>query len=82
MSQHELQVLQFLCQRGVAEPNPSHITEISSSTGIRNNDEVRRALYILEGKTLVQPEPAGDLTSNVWKVTTLGARAVDLLNEN
>lgn len=55
------------------------ISEIALETGIRDVDEVQRALYLLEGKNLVQPEPPGDLTSSFWCLTDNGMRAVTTL---
>lgn len=55
------------------------VNEISQNTGIRDNDEVLRALYTLEGKQLVQPDPAWDFTSNRWKITDVGVKAVEVL---
>ena len=57
------------------------INEISARTGIRDNDEVLRALYTLEGKQLVSPFPKGDFTSSKWKITGVGERAIELLEE-
>lgn len=62
--------------------NPSaEITEIVSGTGIRDSDEVLRALYTLEGKSLVSPFPEGDFTSNQWKITNFGLKALRLANQ-
>ena len=47
-------------------------------TGIKDNDEVLRALYTLEGRSLVSPEPPGSFTSNVWKITEIGIKAFTL----
>jgi len=81
ISHNEVRVLQHLqvraCEAGTV--SPSHIAEISSLSGIKNNEEVQRALYILEGKSLVEPEPAGDLTSNHWKITSMGIKAYEIL---
>jgi hypothetical protein len=60
------------------ERRTTEITEISSTTGIRDNDEVLRALYTLEGKNLVEPEPRGDFTSNRWQITDVGLRALQI----
>jgi len=82
ISQNEVKVLQLLKVKFSegGELSPSHISEISSASGIKNNEEVQRALYILEGKSLVEPEPAGDLTSNHWKITNMGIKAYDFLS--
>jgi hypothetical protein len=60
----------------------TEVAEISTNTGIRDNDEVLRALYTLEGKNLVSPEPAGDFTSNQWQITPTGLKALRLTPSN
>lgn len=80
ISHLELDVLRCLCSRkGGKDVSPADISEISFTTGIKDNDEVLRALYTLEGKNLVEPEPRGDFTSNVWQITSIGIRALGLL---
>lgn len=81
MSSNEIAVLKSLFQRKLMEQEPlSEISDIANVTGIRSNEEVQRALYILEGKSLVTPEPAGDLTSSQWQITDVGRRAVDVID--
>ena len=81
----ELSVLNYLStSRVIPKGTPAvdsalMVNEISQNTGIRDNDEVLRALYTLEGKQLVQPDPAWDFTSNRWKITDVGVRAVQVL---
>jgi hypothetical protein len=78
-SQVEFSVLEYLRDRKAQVPSTSEVTEISSNTGIKNNDEVLRALYTLEGKSLVSPEPRGDFTSNIWQITDIGIRALHVI---
>ncbi|MCB0346541.1 MAG: hypothetical protein KDD66_15590 [Bdellovibrionales bacterium] len=81
MSSNEIAVLKSLFYRKKLEQEPlSEISDIANVTGIRSNEEVQRALYILEGKSLVTPEPAGDLTSSQWQITDVGQRAVDVID--
>ena len=76
-SPRELGVLKCLHDlTGLTGSNPIEITEIGFACHIRDNDEVLRALYTLEGKSLVEPDPAGDLTSSRWRITPTGMRAV------
>jgi len=76
----EINVLQLLCQRsGREEQQISEISEIAVATGIKNNEEVQRALYVLEGRSLVAPEPMGDLTSKHWRITDTGQKALQLI---
>jgi len=80
-SKQELRVLTLLNERSriIQETSTSEISEIANLTGIKSNEEVQRALFILEGKALVRPDPAGDLTSNFWKITTGGVKALQLM---
>src|SRR5262249_15943183 len=55
------------------------VSDIASGTGIRDREEALRALYTLEGKNLVQPEPAGDFTSHHWIITDTGVKALNVL---
>ena len=59
---------------GIAE-----VSELSQDTGIRDNDEILRALYTLEGKRMVSPEPDGDFTSNQWQITDTGRKALQFV---
>lgn len=85
ISRSELAVLRCLHEK--QDPNAplataveaSEIGQISMSTGIRDSNEVLRALYTLEGKSLVRPEPAGDFTSTQWTITDVGSRALNVL---
>ena len=74
ISSNELAVLGCL---GVVNTS-AEINEIVSNTGIRDSDEVLRALYTLEGKSLVCPFPEGDFTSNQWQITIFGLKALRL----
>ena len=73
ISNRELEVLSSL-----NNDNAIEINEIVSNSTIKDSDEVLRALYTLEGKSLVAPFPEGDLTSNQWKITNNGAKALRL----
>ncbi len=81
ISTSEFAVLQTLQQRSTTtDEATSEVGDIASAIGIRDNDEVWRALYSLEGKNLVKPYPAGDFTSHHWAITDVGVKAVELLN--
>lgn len=83
MSSNEIAVLKSLFYRKKVDQEPlSEISDIAHVTGIRNNEEVQRALYILEGRSLVAPEPAGDLTSSQWQITEVGQRAIDVMESS
>ena len=83
-STKEITILRFLSEKLAPvkerEGLPlTEISEISVETGIRDKDEVLRALYTLEGKSLVEPHPMGDFTSNQWKITDIGVRALSIV---
>lgn len=81
MSENEMSVLRSLrmiTSVAVGE-RTSEISELVAHTGIKSSDEVLRALYTLEGKHLVTPEPEGDFTSNLWRITERGVQALDLM---
>lgn len=84
ISDLELRVLRSFSSRIVplSGLEVAEISEISYAVGIRDNDEVLRALYTLEGKSLVSPDPEGDFTSSNWKITELGKRALSLLENH
>lgn len=79
---NELAVLKCLYAKSSSprEPLTTEINEISYGTGIRDNDDVLRALYTLEGRNLVAPHPEGDFTSNLWKITAVGKRAFQIMH--
>lgn len=79
-SEREIGVLHCLRKSSGAEPDATvEVTEIGLAIGLRDNDEVLRALYTLEGKHLVAPQPAGDLTSSRWRITPIGLKAIQVL---
>ena len=79
ISTSEMAILRYLGGTIITrDRRTTDISEISVTTGIRDNDEVLRALYTLEGKCLVEPEPKGDFTSNRWQITDVGIRALQV----
>lgn len=75
---HQINVLRALSnQRSVAsEPRALQIDEISELSGVRDEKEIQRYLFILEGQKLVSPQPEGDFTSKMWVITRDGQRVV------
>lgn len=55
------------------------INEIAELSGIKDERETQRYLYILEGHKLVTPLPPGDLTSKNWQITGAGLKTVEQL---
>lgn len=52
------------------------ITTIAQLSGLKDEKETQRYLYILEGHKLVAPHPLGDFTSKFWSITKDGVQAV------
>ena len=83
----EMAILCFLgnnshAVQAVEEAKTIEVSQISSTIGIKDKDEIVRALYTLEGKSLAQPYPQGDFTSNQWHITEVGVQAIQLLKES
>lgn len=57
-----------------------HIEEIAERSGLEDEKEVLRYLYILEGQKLVTPLPVGDFTSKTWQITREGLRALKMID--
>lgn len=58
------------------------INEIAELSGIKDERETQRYLYILEGHKLVTPLPPGDLTSKNWQITSVGLKTVQQLDQS
>ncbi len=56
------------------------IEEINTNSGLNDEKETQRYLFILEGQKLVSPYPEGDFTSKVWYITKRGLEAVKLVS--
>ncbi len=77
---HQISVLKTLTHEGAA-PSPKELSEISERSGLKDEKEVLRYLYILEGQKLVSPQPEGDFTSKIWAITKDGVRALGLVSQ-
>ncbi|MEY4700161.1 MAG: hypothetical protein RL326_348 [Pseudomonadota bacterium] len=60
----------------VAEPRRLDINEIAERSGLRDEKETQRFLFILEGQKLVTPFPEGDFTSKIWQITNQGVQTL------
>jgi len=63
------------------EPDTKHpkmlqINEIAELSGLTDEREIQRYLFILEGQKLVTPYPVGDFTSKTWHITIHGLKAI------
>lgn len=59
-----------------SEPRRLDINEIAERSGLRDEKETQRFLFILEGQKLVTPFPEGDFTSKIWQITTQGVQTL------
>ena len=75
---HQINILKALSvQRNTSsEPRAVQIEEISELSGVCDDKEIQRYLFILEGQKLVSPQPEGDFTSKMWIITRDGLRVV------
>lgn len=83
-SKLEVDVLRCLVEKK-RRPNSTDLTELSeiiAATNLRDQDEILRALYTLEGKGLVSPDPVGDFTSTKWKATDNGAGTMVVIEQS
>lgn len=80
----QITVLKYMSKEGTAATNPRQfqIAELAELTGLRDEKEVQRSLYILEGHKLVTPCPEGDFTSKTWQITSNGIAALKNLDES
>ena len=51
-------------------------------SGIRDEKETQRFLFILEGQKLVSPFPEGDFTSKIWQITSHGVQTLRQISTN
>jgi len=75
ISEDEASVLKYMVAKNTKTVTVSDITVATKLDA----DTVLRALYTLEGKNIVSPEPEGDFTSKDWKVTVIGKKAMAYL---
>lgn len=79
MYRNQIAVLRSLYSREPAslrEPRVLQIEEIAQRSGLKDERETQRYLFILEGQKLVTPHPSGDFTSKNWQITDNGISAL------
>lgn len=81
---HQITVLRAMAKREAASSDltPLQIGEITQMSGLNDEKEVQRYLFILEGQKLVTPHPEGDFTSRIWKITRDGVRALRTIEKS
>jgi len=74
---HQIHVLKAICGAAITggKSKPFDISEVAEMSGLKDDKETLRYLYILEGHKLVTPFPIGDFTSKTWQVTEEGVKA-------
>jgi hypothetical protein len=75
----QIQILNALAPAsttGAPEPRKLDINEIAERSGLRDEKETQRFLFILEGQKLVTPFPEGDFTSKIWQITSQGVQTL------
>ncbi|RME57286.1 MAG: hypothetical protein D6780_08705 [Candidatus Dadabacteria bacterium] len=77
---NQLKVLKamFIASAPDFENSPVDISHIASLSGVNDEDDVQRCLFILEGQRLVCPYPKGNFTSKQWLLTKEGVKVVQL----
>ena len=77
-SMSQIQTLSALAPHSAPTPEPRRlqINEIAELSGLRDEKETQRFLFILEGQKLVSPFPEGDFTSRTWQITTQGVQTL------
>jgi len=80
-SVQQINILKVLSRQSAttASGGQYHINEIASRSGLNDERETQRCLYILEGQKLVTPLPPGDFTSKTWQITQDGLRALSTI---
>ena len=73
---HQIAVLRVLVKGQANGAMSMDIDSIAESSGMSDDKETLRYLYILEGQKLVAPFPGGDFTSRNWQITPEGVRAL------
>lgn len=74
----QIQILSSLnsLDPSTSEPRIFQIDEIAERSGVIDEREIQRYLFILEGQKLVSPQPEGDFTSKSWVITRTGMKAL------
>lgn len=76
----QIRVLRAMSKDVTVEKSKQYkIEEINAISGLNDEKETQRYLFILEGQKLVSPFPNGDFTSRTWYITKRGLEAVKLV---
>ena len=79
---HQINILRALTTGTVThDARPVQLEQIAEASGLKDERETQRFLYILEGQKLVAPHPAGDFTSRHWQITSDGIKALKSIGQ-
>lgn len=80
----QIQILSAMAEGCPAkgEPKRYQIMEIAEMSGLKEEKDTLRYLYILEGQKLVAPYPPGDFTARVWNITQQGLEALKHISKS
>lgn len=78
---NQISVLKAMSENEGPAPRQFQITEIAERSGVKDEREIQRYLFILEGNKFVSPTPPGDFTSRTWVITKDGQDALRSLNK-
>jgi hypothetical protein len=73
----QIQILHALASSSDSSENRRlDISEIAQRSGLGDEKETQRFLFILEGQKLVTPFPERDFTSKIWQITSQGVQTL------
>jgi hypothetical protein len=81
-SMSQIQILNALADgvSATGEAKKFQIDEIAEQSGLFDEKEAQRFLFILEGQKLVSPFPQGDFTAKTWYITPEGLKALKYIS--
>ncbi|MCB0310034.1 MAG: hypothetical protein KDD42_02285 [Bdellovibrionales bacterium] len=78
----QIAVLRTMASEETSEQRLLQIEEIAERSGVGDEREIQRYLFILEGQKLVTPHPSGDFTSKTWQITKVGIKALRTIQKS
>ena len=79
---HQINIMRALTTGTIThDARPVQLEQIAEASGLKDEPETQRFLYILEGQKLVAPHPAGDFTSRHWQITQDGLKALKSIGQ-
>lgn len=77
----QIVILKAMSDGEAPSPSTRHlqIEQIAQRSGMKDEKEIQRYLYIMEGQKLVSPFPEGDFTSKTWYITSHGIKTLRMI---